>query len=106
MSKPRELASLNTNLMNSKIAVDEVYSIPSIPGQREKYGYVINQNVLTYPKFVPRPRAEGDTPGPSDYSLPLNRQARSVLNFSNQTTTLNRNDSTNSAEFSALVNDK
>jgi hypothetical protein len=61
------------------MALGEVYSIPSIPGQYEKYGYVVNENHISYPKLITRPK--NDYPGPTDYTYTIPNKVKSVLNF-------------------------
>jgi|LakMenE18May11ns_1017448.scaffolds.fasta_scaffold7127853_1 hypothetical protein len=44
------------NLLDSKKKFNSIYAVPSIPGKDEKFGYVVKNNELSYPKNVSKPR--------------------------------------------------
>jgi hypothetical protein len=97
---------MNINLLNCKTAGGEVYAIPSIPGQYEKYGYVINENTITYPTIALRTQGIDESPGPANYSCSLDKKVKGVLSFNSQSkSTLKNNGKKNNEAFCAIVCD-
>lgn len=106
MGKRIELVDTNSSLLNSKKAAEQVVAIPSIPGKNEKFGYVVSQTNLSYPKLVPKPRYDGekgDLPGPTDYSYSLNKKVKGVLSFKNDINAILKNKE--EKDFYGLIND-
>lgn len=82
-----------------------MHSIPSIPGKEEKFGYIVKESELEYPKLVSRPRFDGvntDVPGPTDYDPQVKNHIKGALKFN----PLRDDRRSSSSELYALVHDQ